>query len=316
MKKTFFLILCFHRLCRASELLGCMSFGVCSLMEPDKVSQNEQIPFPNAFLHGGFPSLSDLACVLSAHPSDHERSGFSSACVNSSDLNIRGGGNTLRSAVSLLSPADTGATTALSVSPSQLKRHGSHTSPLYCFTVSLQKFSIAVYHVAHKTFVTLTGVTLEKSGVFWRRKMSRWQTLCCCNLLCFLLSGNNKDLSRSSLSSAPALEPSESQHILFSSHVARIAAVSRGLWLYRWQQCAVSCPRSFDPFRQITHQPYLLSHIDLFKILLIWIWWRNEPVISCDWCGLGTWECLVCINSMTAFVSVAIIKGNTATRML
>lgn len=180
---------------------------------------------------------------------------------------VGGGGNTLRSAVSLLSPADTGATTALSVSPSQLKRHGSHTSPLYYFTVSLQKFTLRFYHVAHKTFVTLTGVTLEKSGVFWRRKMSRWQTLCCCNLLCCLLSGNNKDLSRSSLSSAPALEPSESQHILFSSRVARIAAVSRGLWLYRWQQCTVSCPRAFHPFRQITDQRYLLPHVDLFKIL-------------------------------------------------
>lgn len=44
-----------------------MSFGVCSLMDPDKVSLNEQIWFPNTFLHGGFTlvfQISPAFCVL------------------------------------------------------------------------------------------------------------------------------------------------------------------------------------------------------------------------------------------------------------
>lgn len=164
----FFLILCFHRLCRGSELLGCMSFGVGSLMEPDKVSQNEHIPFPNAFLHGGFPSFSHLACVLSAHPSDHERSGFSSACVNSSDLNIRGWGRRKHfevSGVVVVACRYWSDNSAVCVALATQTSRIAHVPTLsfYSFPAEIHT---AVYHVAHKTFVTLTGVTLEKSGVF------------------------------------------------------------------------------------------------------------------------------------------------------
>lgn len=147
-----------------------MSFGVCSLMDPEKVSQNEQIPFPNAFLHGGFPSFSDLGCVLSAHPSDHKRSGFSSACVNLSDLNIRSGGVGGRkhfevSGVVVVACRYWSDNSAVCVALATQTSRIAHVPTLLFYSFPAE-IHIAVYRVAHKTFVSLTGVTLGKSGVF------------------------------------------------------------------------------------------------------------------------------------------------------
>lgn len=157
-------ILCL--LCRVSELLGCMSFGVCSLIDPDKVSLNEQIRFPNTFLHSGFPLFSNLRLRFVCSSIGPWMFRVQLAMREFEWPQYLGGGNTSRSAVSSLSPADTGATTCLCHS-----RNSNVTDRTRPDIIVLQfPCSIAVYHVGNNAFVTPTGVTLWKTWVFTRGK--------------------------------------------------------------------------------------------------------------------------------------------------
>lgn len=148
---------------------------------------NEQIWFSSIFLHGHFPLFSLLASVFVCSTAEPWLFRVQLGVQEFEWPRYLGRGNTLRSPMSSLSPADTRATTALSAPPSRCQRHRLHTSWRYCFRVWLQKFSFVVWNVERKTFVTPARVTPEIT-VFWRGKMSHWQTLSCCNLLCCLLT--------------------------------------------------------------------------------------------------------------------------------
>lgn len=63
------LIICIDRV---SVLLGCMSFGVCSLKDPEKVSSNTEIIGTKAFCKH-CPNLPlQVSLCLCVHPLDHE----------------------------------------------------------------------------------------------------------------------------------------------------------------------------------------------------------------------------------------------------
>lgn len=194
-----------------------------------------------------------------------------------------GRGNTLRSPMSSSLPADTRATTALSVSPSQLQRHRLHTSWLYCCTVSLQKFSFVVYSVDHMAFVTAARVTLEIT-VVWRGKMSHWLTLSCFNPLCCVLS----DLQRLEpirfvvslggaavrITAHPVLVPRRSCRSRLSGPLTvlpdnntRCRVLSFSIHFAR-SRISNTCCHKFSFLRPV----------------LIIIRWQNRPDVTCCWC--------------------------------